>query len=107
MANLLDPKTKPVSNYKLLGHPYGKVVARLDALLLVLKTCKQDSCVDPWKSLHPAGNVKNLKDAMSSRYDHFYEMEMASKRVAFEGCALGQLLGQEVPIYDPTWHLKV
>lgn len=57
---------------KLSGMAIKKLLPRLDALLMVLKSCKGSSCKSPWKELHPSGNVKNLRDAMAPGYDSDY-----------------------------------
>jgi hypothetical protein len=60
------------------------LVSRLDALLLVIKSCSGITCRQPWLSLHPTGDVQTLEDALDSRFDHFYEAE--TPRVRNEWC---------------------
>jgi hypothetical protein len=84
--------------YKLLGHSLHKVAARLDALLFVLKSCKGRTCVEPWQALHPVGNVKNLHDALSSKFDDFYEVQQ--KKVQYDRCEAGYILGAEGPQFE-------
>ncbi|EUC40476.1 hypothetical protein COCMIDRAFT_108726 [Bipolaris oryzae ATCC 44560] len=67
---------------------------RLDALTMVLKSCKGEVCVKPWKTLHPQGNVNTLGDAMNEKYDHFYSVQ---PKVSFDMCAPGYLLEVEGP----------
>lgn len=80
---------------------------RLDALLLVLKTCKGNTCVQPWKVLHPNGTVNSLKDAMSRGYQCFYRNQPV---IEFSGCAQGYMQALEGPgsadiiAWDPSWH---
>ena len=71
------------------------MISRLDALLLVLKSCKGSSCVKPWHVLHPKGDVNSLKDALHSSFDHYYEE--AQVKVQFSRCEQGQLLDAEGP----------
>ncbi|KIX07139.1 uncharacterized protein Z518_05116 [Rhinocladiella mackenziei CBS 650.93] len=71
------------------------LLSRLDSLVLVLKTCKARSCTHPWEVLHPTGNVKNLHDALDSRYDDFYEIQQ--ERVRFDKCEKGYILESEGP----------
>ena len=52
--------------------------------MMVLKRCQGQQCIYPWKSLHPTGEVKSLRDALHPRYDRFYEEDMA--QVSFEEC---------------------
>ena len=79
----------------MLGLPLSNVISRLDALLLVLKSCKGSSCTKPWHVLHPKGDVVNLKDALSSTFDTFYEKEQS--RVGFTRCEPGQIIDAEGP----------
>ena len=72
------------------------LIPRLDALVLVLKTCKARECVHPWEVLHPKGNVRNLHDALDHRYDDFYEQQQ--ERVSFSKCEKGYILESEGPI---------
>jgi hypothetical protein len=78
--------------------PFEKVIARLDALLFVLKSCRGQTCVRPWHALHPAGNVQNLHDALASRFDVFYEQQQ--KKVRYDRCELGYILDAEGPQFE-------
>ncbi|KAI3325333.1 arylsulfatase-like protein [Xylariaceae sp. AK1471] len=98
LNNLLTPTAEAGELVMLNGYPIDKVVARLDSLLLVLKSCKEDTCVRPWRSLHPAGNVNSLDDALSARFDEFY-LEQQFK-VSFDRCELGYILDAEGPQFD-------
>lgn len=71
------------------------MIARLDALLLVLKSCKGSSCVAPWRVLHPHGDVLSLEDALATRYDEFYEQEQV--KVEFSRCEAGHIVDAEGP----------
>ncbi|KKA31221.1 hypothetical protein TD95_000787 [Thielaviopsis punctulata] len=75
----------------------AQLTARLDALLLVLKTCVGHVCTQPWDALHPHGNVRSLKDALSKRFDAFYA---AQPKVAYEYCAPGYILSAEGPQFS-------
>lgn len=88
----LSPLPAPPS---ILDLPVTKVISRLDALLLVLKSCKAVACIKPWEVLHPSGNVKNLKHALKPHYDDFYEKQQS--QVKFERCELGYILEAEGP----------
>ncbi|KAF2258996.1 arylsulfatase-like protein [Lojkania enalia] len=76
----------------------SKVVARLDSLTMVLKTCKAEGCVKPWKQLHPKENVNSLKAALNPKYDHFYEVEQP--RAKYDHCAEAYLLELEQPTFE-------
>ncbi|KAF2119488.1 alkaline-phosphatase-like protein [Lophiotrema nucula] len=95
LVNLLDKRSKAVT---LFGHSLTKVVARLDSLLFVLKSCKADSCIHPWRALHPLGNVHNLHDALSARFDEFYEVQQ--KRIEYTRCEAGYILDAEGPQFE-------
>ena len=49
-------------NQQLLGKSMKQLLARLDALLLVLKACDGKDCYLPWSALHPGGAVTTLTD---------------------------------------------
>ena len=46
--------------------------------------------------LHPAGDVKDLHDALHQKFDDFYEIEQ--KRVSFSKCEKGYILESEGPV---------
>jgi len=75
-----------------------QLVQRLDALLMVLKTCKGRQCTHPWEQLHPTRDVSSLRDALAPRFDAFYAHEVA--RVAFDQCEQAYVLESEGPIWD-------
>ena len=52
-----------------------EVMLRLDALIMVLKTCKGDLCTAPWQALHPNGKVHTLLEALKPEYDAFYRQQ--------------------------------
>ncbi|KAJ6012785.1 arylsulfatase [Penicillium canescens] len=79
---------------ELLGFPLTKVIERLDALLLILKSCQGKSCIHPWDVLHPEGDVQSLVDALGVKYDGFYH---AQSKVSFSRCEFGYLLDAEGP----------
>ena len=74
------------------------VMPRLDALLMVLKTCKGRQCTHPWEELHPDGDVEDLHDAMEEKYDEFYEHKM--ERVVFDQCEKGYILESEGAMWN-------
>jgi N-acetylglucosamine-6-sulfatase len=91
----------------LFGFPLSQVVNRLDALLMVLKSCRGVTCINPWGVLHPAGDIQNLFDALSSRYDVFYQSQI---KVAYDRCEFGYIIDAEGPQIPLTfrdgidWH---
>lgn len=82
-----------------LGH-------RLDALLLVLKNCKGDTCTNPYQALSTKGNFKRLADVLphSGRHvEHHLDHWFASlPKVQFSTCALGYQARLEKPEWDAS-----
>ena len=74
------------------------MAARLDALLLVLKSCAGERCVRPWAALHPGGDVASLRQALAPRFDAFYERDLV--RVRFARCEPGYILDAEGPQFE-------
>ncbi|KAF2114004.1 arylsulfatase [Lophiotrema nucula] len=97
LHNLLSPSSLTSTPPSINGHPIDKVVSRLDALLLILKSCAGASCREPWKELHPNGNVWTLADALSVKYDRFYE-EMV--KVEYDFCDNGYLIEAEGAMWE-------
>ncbi|KAI9050293.1 hypothetical protein LZ554_005460 [Drepanopeziza brunnea f. sp. 'monogermtubi'] len=98
MQNLLSPSRRPAHDTLIAGLPISKVVARLDSLLFVLKSCRGITCQQPWQTLHPHGDVLTLEDALSSRFDRFYEEEQ--QRVEYNFCSNGYLIEAEGPMWE-------
>ena len=122
--NLLDPKKTaatagPAST--LLGRDLATVADRLDALMLIMKSCKGNACVEPWRRIHPRGDVHSLSAALAPKYDAFYAQQ---PKVSFTSCKPGYLrevegpqharvfgggaldtMREQVPIVDPNWSL--
>lgn len=98
--NLLDDHdlVSALDSNVVLGLPIGKVAARLDSLLLVLKSCKAERCINPWGALHPDNHVASLKQALSPRYDSFYEQEQV--RIKYNRCENGYIVDAEGPQFD-------
>jgi hypothetical protein len=87
---LYDLKTDPFEMKNLYVSSDTKLISRLDALLVVLKSCRAHTCRDPWRTLHPGDTrVQTLKDALKDEYDGHYEQ---LKPMRFEAC---------LPYYDP------
>ncbi|TDZ24828.1 Arylsulfatase [Colletotrichum orbiculare MAFF 240422] len=95
LRNLLQAISQATS---FLGLPIKKVVSRLDSLLLVTKSCKGSVCTHPWRAMHPQGNVDSLRDALSTRFDSFYEQQQV--RVEYSRCELGYLVDAEGPQFE-------
>ncbi|RYP08643.1 hypothetical protein DL764_001771 [Monosporascus ibericus] len=98
LRNLLSAEKSHQPHNRLQGIPMEKVAVRLDSLLFVLKSCEGETCLRPWKALHPAGNVNRLDDALSSRFDRFYQQEQ--KRIKFDHCENGYIRSAEGPQFE-------
>lgn len=93
MTNLLGTDSK--ASFELAGRPLPQIEARLNALMMVLKTCKGKSCYEPWHDLHPDGDVLNLIDSLDDRFDAFYETQ---PKVSFSKCEVGYIPESEGPM---------
>lgn len=94
LHNLYTESALSHSEPRLFGRPLSQVVARLDALLLVLKSCQGATCIEPWKVLQPEESVHSLRDALAEEYDPFYSQQ---PRVSFDWCAEGYVIDAEGP----------
>lgn len=98
-GSLHNPNASPPT-VTLLDRPLEAVMHRLDALLLVLKSCKQDSCRDPWSTLTAHMNStengpKSLRAALDGKYDEFFAKQ---PRVSFGWCDRGYKVMAEGPM---------
>src|SRR5438552_2117541 len=75
----------------ILSRPIAQLLNRLDAVLLVQKSCKEEQCMKPWDQLHPGGQVRNLKDALVEKFDDQYAKYA---KVKFDRCF-------KEPVYQP------
>ncbi|KAL4867826.1 hypothetical protein BDV12DRAFT_186379 [Aspergillus spectabilis] len=91
---LYDLHSDPYQTHNIYPTTPRNLLRRLDALLLVLKSCAGSTCVKPWDELHHDGSVQNLSDALDSKYDEFYE---GLPRVEFGVCENGYLIAAEGP----------
>ncbi|CAG7977881.1 unnamed protein product [Penicillium salamii] len=87
--------TQPAKqSYKIANRELPQIISRLNALMLVLKSCNGDACRDPWLQLHPAGKVNSLAEALDSGFDKFYANQ---PKVSFSSCENGYILSAEGP----------
>lgn len=101
MHNYFDPSHTPSQiHYDLLGRSFKHVINRLDALLMVTKSCKGSSCHEPWRVLHPDGPVATLAGALHKTLDAFYESQ---PRVSFSSCVKGHIISEEGPQDVTPW----
>ncbi|KAI1084153.1 alkaline-phosphatase-like protein [Whalleya microplaca] len=105
MTNLAYP-TQAANRTVKIGDQYHQIpelTNRLDSLLLILKSCKGDSCRNPWNELLPNQQASSLKDAMHSRFDGFFA---GLPRVQFNQCEAGYILASEGPQYSGETYLN-
>ncbi|KAL4946009.1 hypothetical protein BDV06DRAFT_235591 [Aspergillus oleicola] len=81
-------------NYKIAGRGLRQIMQRANGLVMVLKSCTEDQCRDPWGQLHPNGDVNNLVDALDEKYDTFYANQ---PRVGYTECQKGYIIASEGP----------
>ena len=81
--NAFDAGEKTLASF-----PIPELLKRIDAALLVLKSCNGTDipCHKPWAQLHPNGDVKNLRDAMQDRWDDNYSKLYEDYQVGFTKC---------------------
>lgn len=91
---LADQDASALASQKVNGFTLDRIVPRLDALKMVLKSCKGNTCVEPWLSLHPSGTVNSLSKALHESYDTFYTTQ---DKVGFTSCELGCIVEAEGP----------
>ncbi|KAF3017781.1 hypothetical protein E8E14_008686 [Neopestalotiopsis sp. 37M] len=81
---------------------YQRVKLRLNALLLVMKSCEKDTCRDPWGVIQPPNaapeRVSSLGDALDPKYDDFFA---TFPPVTIAECVQYQFAPNEVPFYPP------
>lgn len=100
---LTDLKNDPYELYNVADSedPYIiRLLTRLNAILLVTKSCTEDSCRDPWMYLQPdsSTSIASLKEAMDSTYDKFYA---SLPQVHFDACLNYQKPSIEAPFWPP------
>lgn len=91
-------KGKPV-----LDSETQRLLHRLDALTLVLKTCKGETCVHPYSAMFPDGKMTTLNEAMNKKYDDFFKN---LPKVRFDHCMLGYQSRLEKPEWEDAWAYK-
>lgn len=89
-----DENFDELESFQLASRSWKHVVDRLDALMMVLKSCQGHSCTDPWRVLHPQGDVASLTDALKEDFDSFYGEQ---PQVSFDKCEMGYIRESEGP----------
>lgn len=82
-------------------HEHARLIDRLNAILLVTKSCAENTCRQPWALLQPGrrkDEIVSLRQAMDTKYDRFFS---EFPRVAFKECMMYQDIKNEKPFYPP------
>lgn len=81
-----------------ISETHQRVINRLNALLMVTKSCEQDRCRDPWAQLVPDNTTTlvSLVHAMDEAYDTFFE---EFQQVTFSTCMQFQWTPAEEPYF--------
>ncbi|KAL1871636.1 hypothetical protein Daus18300_004636 [Diaporthe australafricana] len=104
-TELYDTKNDPyeLTNLANSSDPQiQRVISRLNALLLVTKSCTQETCRDPWSVLQPtklppnATLIKTLDEALDPAYDSFYD--------SFPQVTISECLGLQVPSNEAPFY---
>ncbi|KAF0323030.1 sulfatase [Colletotrichum asianum] len=77
---------------------HQRLLTRLNAILLVTKSCTQGTCRDPWTVLQPpnSSQITTLTEALSSDHDAFFASIL---QVHFNECMQYQYIPNEGPFY--------
>ncbi|RTE77125.1 hypothetical protein BHE90_008380 [Fusarium euwallaceae] len=94
VRNLLSEDHDSTSYY-LGGRSLDQIIPRLDALMMVLKSCKGRTCVEPWRELHPSGDVNSLLESLQPEFDVFYHEQ---PKVSFTDCKVAYFPEFEGPM---------
>lgn len=84
-----------------VGNEHKRLLTRLNAVLMVTKSCTSNPCRDPWSVLQPlncASPISSLTSAMNPEYDSFFAN---IPNIRFGKYMQYQDEGNEVPFYPP------
>jgi len=104
-----SPDADPYELVNLAHEPeYARIVNRLNALLMVTKSCETNSCRDPWSLLKPSSDsdsapLVSFAQALDEEYDSFFEN---FAKVSFDTCLIVQLDSNETPYFPPLEDLE-
>uniref|UniRef100_A0A0W0G3C0 Putative alkaline phosphatase-like protein n=1 Tax=Moniliophthora roreri TaxID=221103 RepID=A0A0W0G3C0_MONRR len=61
------------TSFQFASPDYSRLASRLDALLVVLKTCVGDMCRNPWGVIFSAGEANGLIESLVAQYDTYFD----------------------------------
>ncbi|KAK7034486.1 hypothetical protein VNI00_012333 [Paramarasmius palmivorus] len=76
----------------------NRVISRLNALMIVLKTCVGDVCRNPWDAIFTLGEAANLEEALDEKYDSYFD---SLPRFRYRECRYGYF--EDGASEYPTW----
>jgi N-acetylglucosamine-6-sulfatase len=93
------------TNRPILSKDRQRLLNRLDALVLVLKTCVGETCHQPYKALFPdiastGQEIYSLSQALDPRFDEYFQ---GLPKVIYSKCALGY----QARLEKPDWSSKL
>lgn len=92
----LDKLADGATKKKYFDRPFTQLVHRLDALLLVMKNCKQNSCRNPYNVLFPGNQANDFAGAMDPKFDKFFANQ---PKASFSKCERGFIGKSEGPMH--------
>ncbi|KAF2736426.1 alkaline phosphatase-like protein [Polyplosphaeria fusca] len=108
-TELYNTKTDPLELHNLAIAPVSaenqKTMDRLNALLLVTKSCAGSTCRNPWPVLKPENTAlpsfSSLTEALNPKLDNYFASRDRFPLVQFKECLNIQLESNEVPFFPP------
>ncbi|THU88757.1 alkaline phosphatase-like protein [Dendrothele bispora CBS 962.96] len=97
--NLATNTASGFDSFEFSSNTSSQVASRLDALLIVLKTCIGEVCRDPWKAIFPNQTVSSLSDALSSDFDEYFT---SLPKFRYEKCQFGYFDNLESPKWNES-----
>lgn len=97
--------TSSLTGNSVLAPSTARLLDRLDALLLVLKTCRGDTCTNPYKELSTHNDFVQLSDLLQQRnVDSNVESWLRDlPKVEYSTCQLGYQSRNEWPQWKSEW----
>ncbi|KAI0019702.1 arylsulfatase [Xylariomycetidae sp. FL0641] len=101
LYNIMEDKYELTNLARSTDPKYAKIIDRMNALLLYMKSCGEESCRSPWAALQPpnaTAEITSFAQAMDSTHDAFFA---GFPKFAFGSCMDYQYAPNETPFYPP------